>query len=207
LDGLLGALATQRYRPSAWAGFWGQSLARSADQARKRPAAAAEVTLLHLLTSVAGSPMWAFASWFLCITHLGLLGERSTLGWPNRLTVVRALLPAVASNSRWTSLLALATDFADGCLARRGHPSAFGAFADPIADGVFWSWYALRWERRPWLRWAPVTLFGAATTAIAFAYFALGRTIDYPRPQAFRYASAAAQIVLAFRSLSNSAVP
>src|SRR3989442_1203621 len=84
--------------------------------------------------------------------------------------------------------VALATDFADGRLAQRGEESAFGAFADPIADGVFWSWYALRWEPNRWLRWAPITLFAASTAAIAAAYFARGRAIDYPRPMAVRYA-------------------
>lgn len=98
-----------------------------------RPAAAAEVTAVHVLAGAAGSWRWAVASWILAITHLGLLGERTTFGWPNRLTLVRALLPAVARDYRWAPLVALASDFADGRLARRGDESAFGSFADPIA--------------------------------------------------------------------------
>ena len=201
VDDLLGELARGRFGPSAWGGFIGRSLVRSIDQVRMRPAAATEMTALHMLAYAAGGRRWALVSWFMGITHLGLLGERSTLGWPNRLTLLRALLPALAPASRWTSLVALATDFADGRLAECGNESAFGAFADPIADGAFWSWFALRWEPNRWLRWAPITLFAASVAGISATYFVRGRTIDYPRPQAVRYASAGAQILLTLRAL------
>jgi len=102
-------------------------------------------------------------------------------------------------------MVALATDFADGHLARMGDESTFGAFADPIADGIFWSWYALRWERNPWLRRFPITLFVGSTVVISVAYFARGRTIDYPRPMALRYMSAGAQLLLTLRSLRSVA--
>jgi hypothetical protein len=197
---VLGELATKRYGLSAWARFFRRSLARSLDQARLRPGAAFELTALHALAGASGSWPGALVSWFLAITHLGLLGERATLGWPNRLTLLRALLPALGPDSRWTSLVALATDVADGRLARRGNESAFGAFADPIADGVFWSWFALRWEPNRVWRWAPITLFALSATGISAAYFARGRTIDYPRPVTIRQASAAAQILLTVRA-------
>ena len=204
VDDILGQLAASRFGPGAWGVFFGRSLARSAAQARGRPEAATEVTLLHLPAFALGARRWAVGSWFLAITHLGLLGDRETLGWPNRLTLLRALLPALAPGSKWTSVAALATDFADGPLARRGSETAFGAFADPIADGVFWSWYALRWERNRWLRWVPLTLFGTTTGAIAIAYFAKGRSIDYPRIEAFRFVSGAAEMLLAFRALRST---
>ena len=203
VDQILAELAAGRFGPTAWATFIGRSLVRSATEARMRPAAAAEVTALHLLEGAVGSRRWAALSWFLSITHLGLLGDRSTLGWPNRLTLLRSLLPSLAPDSRWTSVVALATDFMDGRLARRGAESAFGAFADPIADGVFWSWYALRWESNRGLRWAPITLFAATTAAIAAAYFARGRTIDYPRLMAVRYASGTTQVMLALRAMRS----
>lgn len=205
VDDLLHDLAAGSFGPSAWAGFLARSLVRSAAQARVRPVAAAELTAIHLLAAAAGRRRWVVVSWLLCITHLGLLGEHSTLGWPNRLTLLRSLLPALAPNSRRTALAALSTDFADGVLARRGVESAFGAFADPLADGVFWSWYALRWERSRWLRWAPLTVFAPVLGAIAVAYFARARTIDYPRPMAARYASGAAQVALAFRQMRHTA--
>ena len=202
VDDVLGELAAHRLSLPAWARFFVRSLLRSVDQVRIRPAAATEVTAIHLLAwRATGSRRWAFASWLLCITHLGLLGERSTLGWPNRLTLLRELLPALCPDSRWTSLVALATDFADGRLARRGNESGFGAFADPLADGVFWSWFALRFEPNRWLRRAPITLFALSAAGISAAYFARGRAIDYPRPIALRYASAAAQILLTLRGL------
>lgn len=205
MDEILGELSSRRFRPSAWAAFIGRSLVRAVAQLRIRGAAATEVTVIHVLASAAGSRWWAFTSWFLCITHLGLLGERSTLGWPNRMTLLRALLPSLAPSSRWTSLVAMATDFADGHLARRGEESAFGAYADPIADGAFWSWYALRWEPNRWLRWVPITLFAASIAGISAAYFARGRSVDYPRPMSVQYASAAGQILLALRSLRSVA--
>jgi len=200
VDDLLGELASRRFVPSAWGDFIARSLLRAVEQARKRPTAAAEVTAIHLLAAATGSRRWTLVSWSLCITHLGLLGERRALGWPNRLTLLRALLPALAPASRWTSMVALATDLGDGRVARRGEESAFGAYADPIADGAFWSWYALRWEPNRWLRWVPVTLFASSIAGISLAYFASGRTINYPRPKAVRYASAAAQVLLTFRS-------
>lgn len=166
---------------------------------RNRPAAATEVTVIHL-PAFARNKWWAFGSWLLCITHLGLLGERSTLGWPNRLTLLRALLPSLTPKSRWTAVVAMATDVADGRLARRGGESAFGAYADPIADGVFWSWFALRWEPNRWLQWAPLTVFAATVAGISAVYFARGRTIDYPRPLAIRYLSAGAQVLLTLRA-------
>jgi len=200
VNDVLGELAANRFGLKAWARFLGRSFARSRDQARMRPAAAAEVTALHALAGASGSWAWPLASWFLSITHLGLLGERATLGWPNRVTLLRALLPALAPNSPWTSLVALTTDFADGRLARRGDETAFGTFADPIADGVFWSWFGLRWERKPWLRWAPLTLFALSTGGIAATYFVCGRVIDYPRPVAIRYLSAGMQMALTLRA-------
>jgi phosphatidylglycerophosphate synthase len=204
VDEILSDLSSRHFVPSAWGDFLGRSLVRSVAQIRIRPAAATEVTVLHLLAS-AGNRSWAFGSWLMCITHLGLLGERSTLGWPNRITLIRALLPALAPNSRWTSLVAVATDFADGRIAQRREESAFGAFADPIADGVFWSWFALRWEPNRWLRLVPITLFVSSVAGISAAYFARGRTIDYPRLQAIRYASAAAQILLTLRAVRSIA--
>ncbi len=201
VNDILAELAARHFAPSAWLRFMGRSVARSADEVRIRPTAAAELTAIHLAAAAAGGWRWALTSWFLCITHLGLLGDSPTLGWPNRLTVLRALLPSLAPTTRWTSVVALATDFADGRFARAGGESAFGAFADPIADGVFWSWYTLRWERNRWLRWVPMVLFGGSAAVIAVAYFSRGRTIDYPRPLAVRYLSAVMQITLTVRML------
>ncbi len=205
VDDILAELAARHFAPNAWVRFMGRSLARSADEVRIRPTAAAELTAIHLVAGAAGSWRWALTSWFLCITHLGLLGNGQSLGWPNRLTVLRALLPSLAPDSPQASVIALATDFADGRLARAKGESGFGAFADPIADCVFWSWYALRWERNRFLRWVPIGLFGGSAAVIAVSYFARGRTIDYPRPGALRYLSAVTQIAVAVRTLRAAA--
>jgi hypothetical protein len=205
VDDILGELAARHFSPIAWVRFLGRSLVRSAGEIRVRRAVAAELTAIHLAAGAAGSWRWALTSWFLCVTHVGLLGDNPTLGWPNRLTVLRALLPSLAPNGRWTSVAALATDVADGRLARAGDESAFGAYADPIADGIFWSWYALRWERNRWLRWVPATLFGGSAAGIALAYFARGRAIDYPRPVPLRYVSAVLQVMFAVRALRFAA--
>ena len=205
VDDVLAELASRRFSVPAWARFFVRSLARSVDQGRIRPAAAMETTALHLLVSVVGSRRWVLASWLLCITHMGLLGERSTLGWPNRLTLLRALLPAIGADSRWTSIVAVSTDLADGRLARHGNESTFGAFADPIADGAFWSWFALRWEPNRWLRWVPISLFAASVAGISAAYFARGRAIDYPRPVVVRYISGITQVLLTLRALRSIA--
>ena len=203
VDDILAELAARHFAPTAWVHFMGRSLARSTDEVRIHPTAAAELTAIHLVAGAAGSWRWALTSWFLCITHLGLLGDSPSLGWPNRLTLLRALLPSLAPDSPQASVIALATDFADGRLARAGGESAFGGFADPIADGVFWSWYALRWEHNPWLRWVPITLFGGSAAVIAVTYFGRGRTIDYPRLLSVRYLSAVMQITLAVRTLCS----
>src|SRR5262249_56723305 len=82
------------------------------------------------------SPVLLTASWSLAMTHLGLLGARAgSIGPANALTMLRANLPA----RRWGPALAVATDVADGWLARRTAPTAFGAYADPLADLTVWT--------------------------------------------------------------------
>jgi hypothetical protein len=117
VDQILAELAAGRFGPTAWTTFLGRSLVRSVAQARKRPLAVTEVSVLHLLAGAAGSRRWALVSW---------------------------------------------------C-------------------------------------WAPITLFAATTAAIAAAYFARGRTIDYPRLMAVRYASGATQLMLALRAMRSVA--
>jgi CDP-alcohol phosphatidyltransferase len=76
------------------------------------------------------------------VTHLGLLGQRRSLGAANAVTLARGCLPALA-DGRWTGGAALAADFLDGQLARRrGEATVFGSYADTIADAAFWNWFA-----------------------------------------------------------------
>jgi hypothetical protein len=204
-DGLLRALRDAGFTPSAWARFLADSTNRSLQEARSRPIAAAEVTALHLgLFSIRPHPA-TVATWLLSITHLGLMGPAGRgLAAADALTLARANLPALARGRRseWTAVAALVSDVADGWLARRsGGQSAFGAYADSIADVGFWTWFTWRHEPSHRLRAAAAAVWLAAPITLTCAYFWLGRTVDYPRPRAARYTSAALQILIAVRAL------
>ncbi len=137
------------------------------------------------------------ASWATAITHLGLLGpRRRSIGPANALSLLRANLPA----GRWSPVLAIASDVADGWLARRTTPTAFGAYADGLADVVFWTRQA--WAREPsgLLRAAAAAAWLLPLPAIGAAYFLSGRTVDYPRPVLVRRLSAGVQALLAARA-------
>lgn len=126
VDRALSELRLGRWRPAAWARFLGGCAARSAQQARLHRRAAVEVSALHLLMALL-LPRTAprlVAAWGLAITHLGLLGETRSIGAATALSLVRGSLPA----GRLAPLAALATDLADGHLARRAGSTAFGAF-------------------------------------------------------------------------------
>ena len=143
----------------------------------------------------------------MAVTHLGLLGDAPRcLGWPNRLTLVRANLPALAPEApAWTGVVALATDLLDGVVARRsGDATAFGGYADALADIAFWSWFALRREDDAALRALCVGVWAAPAVAVTAAYVALGRAVDYPRPAALRTLSVALQAVVTARALSRA---
>jgi len=198
----LAELRASRWRPAAWATFLRRCGARSAEQARRHPRAAVEVTVVHLamLPIARRSPVLLTASWSLAMTHLGLLGARAgSIGPASALSMLRANLPA----RRWGLPLAVATDVADGWLARRTAPTAFGAYADPLADVTFWTRHVWARERSFTLRAAATGLWLLPVLAIAAAYFIGGRTVDYPRPLVARRLSACLQLLLALRGLKS----
>ena len=201
VDHALTELARSGWSPAGWGHFLADSLHRSLREALKRPGAMVELALIHLLGLTRGRRRWALASWLLTLLHLGLLGEHRDLGWANRVTLVRALLPASDMPAAQLAGLALATDVADGWLARREGETSFGAFADALADVSFWTWFALRFEPSRVLRLAALSAWAAPALAITAAYFARGGTVDRPRPVAGRYASMALQMLLAGRSV------
>ena len=132
-------------------------------------------------------------SWLLTVAHLGLLGEGDdSLGPANALSLVRACLPV----RPWAAAIAVATDFADGRIARRLGQTAFGAYADPLADVTFWTAVAFRPEVGRWPRALVLGLWLVPTAVIAATYLARGRTIDYPRPVVMTRMSAVAQLLL-----------
>lgn len=129
---LLAGLRAGRWQAPGWARFAASSARRSARQATWHPRALAEVTILHaMLALLAGrSRRWRVAaSWSMAATHLGLLESRRSLGAANVITLIRANLPAIGGPSRWLPTLALASDLADGPIARRaGAVTAFLCF-------------------------------------------------------------------------------
>jgi phosphatidylglycerophosphate synthase len=159
------------------------------------------VTALHLaLLALGCSRLRLTASWTMAITHLGLLGRREqSIGPANALTLLRANLPM----GRWFPLVAIATDVADGWLARRTTSTAFGAYADGLVDVAFWTRQV--WTREPSraLRAAATAAWLLPLSAIGAAYFGSGRTIDYPRPVLVRRLMAGLQCLLAARALAG----
>lgn len=200
VDRALAELRRSRWSPAGWAVFLGRCAAQSAEQARAHPLAAVEVTALHLALRALNvrSRLGLTASWMLATTHLGLLGSRRrSMGSANVLSLVRANLPA----GRWSPLVAIGTDVADGRLARLGTETAFGAYADGLADVVFWTRQV--WAREPSraLRAAAAAAWLLPLSAVGVGYFAGGRTIDYPRLVLVRRLSAGLQCLLAARAL------
>jgi hypothetical protein len=169
--------------------------------AAARPRAVAEVTVLHaavagLARHGGGSRAWAVASWLGSVTHLGLLGQRGSLGAANVITLARANLPALGSG-RWTGPAALAADVIDGQLARqRGEETVFGSYADTIADAAFWTWFAARHEPSRRLRAAAYAAWAAPPAAAAALSLARGTMTGPPRHELLRPAAPLAVLLV-----------
>ncbi|WP_236240218.1 CDP-alcohol phosphatidyltransferase family protein [Streptomyces sp. CC228A] len=204
-DALLGTLRQEGWRPRAVSRFLWQAADRSARQAARRPRALAQVTALHcLLLARAGQQRpgrgWVTASWALGVLHLGLLEHRDRLAPADVLTLIRANLPATAvGSSRWSGLLAIALDQADGRLARsQGTVSPFGDYADSFADAAFWTWLTLRHEPSRRVRVAAIAAWAAPVATVTALAIGRGRMPERPRPALLRPA-AAMQGVVALR--------
>ncbi len=137
----------------------------------------------------------------MCVTHLGLLEDRSSIGPANVVTLVRANLPVVGDVlGPRLGAVALASDVVDGWLARqRGH-TRFGAYADALADAAFWTWFATHHERGRWPRVAAYLAWAGPPSVIATMSVVRGRMVELPRPALLRPA-AALQVMLAVRAL------
>jgi phosphatidylglycerophosphate synthase len=170
------------------------SARRSVQQAARHPRALAEVTILHgLLALPAGRPgrRWVAASWLMAASHLGLLETRQSLGSANVITLLRANLPALPGPARWLPVLALASDLADGQIARRADAATvFGGHADSLADAAFWTWYTLRHEPSRTLRSAALAAWTAPVLALTAASLLRGQMADPPHPAVLRPAAA-----------------
>lgn len=209
---VLDDLSSERYTPSAWWRFWARSWARSIETVAGRSRAARETHLLHaLLYGVTRDPR-VVISWVMTWTHVALLPNSGGLGAPNVLTLLRVNLPLLASDRpRAAAVTALTSDFADGLIARSSHrETAFGGYADPLADAVFWTWFAWRFEPNPWLRRLAIAFWLAPPLVVTTLTFRSGHMRLLPRPAVARLVSAALQAALtarAFRRASTSRAP
>jgi len=205
-DSALADLRASRWSVGGWGRFLAASLARSWEDAGRQRCALAEISAGHLAAAARRPGPWVLGSWAMAVTHLGLLGDTPRgLGWANRLTLLRANLPALAPEApAWLGLVALATDLLDGGIARRtGGATAFGGYGDALADIAFWTWYALRHEDDAALRGLCIGVWLAPATVVTVADLSLGRAVDYPRPVGIRNLSVALQLVLTLRAVSR----
>lgn len=206
-DELLRDLRAARWRPGGWWRLLGRSLVLSAADVRTHADAAVEVTALHAVAVAVASPgrrRWPVLSWALSITHLGLLGPRSSLGTASWTSLLRANLPAVpVASCRWLSLAAVVTDVADGQLARR-RPQAtvFGFYADPLADAAFWIWLTRRYEPNRAVRVVTVAVWALPAGVLALSSLRRGSMVDIPRLLVLRPA-AVWMVLLAVRAWRN----
>lgn len=206
-DLLLGGLRDDWRSPRAWAQFLTIASKRSLDQARQRPRALAETTTLHVVAGVLardrGGRRWVGLSWLTCALHLGMLEDQRQLGVPNLITLLRANLPAIDASPR-TAVIALASDFIDGRLARSQQAvTPFGAYADVFADAAYWTWFALTCEDDPRWRRAALAVWLAPIGVVTAVSVGRGRMIDPPRPWWFR-PFAAVHVALALRAWVKS---
>jgi phosphatidylglycerophosphate synthase len=175
------------------------------DQARHHPRAVLEATAVHAalgMVAARGHRRWVAASWLMTVTHLGLLGPASSLGAATTVTLVRANLPALGTASPWLAVAAVASDRADGTLARRAAPTQLGHYADSLADSAFWAWFAYHHESDRRVLATAALAWVAPVAAITVLSFRRGRMVDMPRPAGLRPA-AAMQAVLAIRALTS----
>lgn len=178
--GLLHDLERGGYSARSWAEFWRASWIRSVqifqmnDELRASWLRFTVAGAIGILMASAGvlwyfglpeaapflitSLIWWGVLMFDLSMHLGLMvnlesGDlQRTLGWPNRLTEIRAFCAVwVAWGAHWASGgtylplvgvfgLAAFTDLADGWLARHRHAATrWGRLYDPVMDGIFFS--------------------------------------------------------------------
>lgn len=207
VDEALATLAAAGWSPAAWLRFFAQSTRRSWQQAQEHGGASCELLAEYGALMALSPSAWLGYSYLLAATHVGMLGEPDTgLGWANRLSLLRANLPAIIRPpAAWSAPIALASDWTDGYVARRTHETAFGAYADGFADVAFWCWYARHHEANPTVRRLAIAIWSAPVALATVGFFAFGRAVNVPRLTVARDVSVAMQILVTVRALSRSA--
>lgn len=226
----LTVLSASLASPTVWASFLRQSFLRSRQDAGELPALRRSLRIwmflaggtLLLFRAIASrrfpsgvSVGWVTGMSLLAEWHLGMIPTRdnpspTTLAPSNRLTLLRALLPAVflgvygrgqGSARAVAAIGGLATDLLDGLLARRTRMQThFGAVADPLADTVVWITLALtaRGGHFPRvLAWLTCVRYGMPIIVSLAATLRQGATFDWARSRAGRWSSATIAVSLA----------
>ncbi|MEO6827043.1 MAG: CDP-alcohol phosphatidyltransferase family protein [Microbacteriaceae bacterium] len=123
--------------------------------------------------------------------HLGMLEERTSIGVPNALTLIRANLPALERRlGVGVPAIALITDFLDGKISRAaGAVTHFGEQADFLADAAVWAWFTVRHETNRWIRAATFAAWVGTVVAVGVCSFAGGAMKDIPRSRWVRPAA------------------
>jgi phosphatidylglycerophosphate synthase len=206
VDTTLAALRESRWSLRGWTRFLAANMRRSCADALLHKRAFAELSCAHFLLWLAVRKPWPAVSWLMAATHLGLLGDEArSVGWSNRLSLLRANLPVLLPDSPMVAVLALASDFVDGTVARAlDDETAFGAYCDALADVAFWTWFAARFETNALLRRTAVAMTILPPLVVTAAYLARGRTLDYPRPVLGRNVYVALQTLLTLRAIAPS---
>lgn len=204
---LLGGLRRGGFGGRALGAFIADATVRSIREAGKRPIALAEATAVHAGMAALAHPhgrVWVATSWLMTVTHLGMLEERRTMGLPNLLTVARANLPAAAARlGSAVPVLALATDFVDGKLARRtGTVTRFGTQGDYLADAALWTWFTVTHEKSRGWQLATFAAWAIPVAGLTVASFAKGGMVDVPRSRWLRPA-AAVEVLIGARVLAR----
>lgn len=199
-NALLARLRADGFRPAGIAAFLSAATRRSVEQAAARPRAVAEASALHVVLAVAAGGRhrgWLAISWLLTVTHLGMLENRTSLGLPNVLTILRGNLPVIEARlGRFTVPFAVATDLADGRLARRtGWATPFGGAADFLADAVVWNRLTFRAGAPGALRILSLAAWALPIAAITTASIAAGTMRELPRSRWLRPAAVAEAVI------------
>jgi len=204
-NSLLAVLSDGKWRPNAWARFIALAALRSVHQARINPRPLLESTVIHVVMGALSNRrglVWIAVSWIMAVTHLGMLGDRRSIGIPNALTLIRGNLPALEGRlGRSLPVISLATDFADGRIARAtGAVTPFGTQADFLADTAFWTWFIVRHDPSRTVKGLTLAAWAAPVVAIAAASITKGRMLDVPRSALLRPA-AAMEVFIGIRAI------
>src|SRR4051794_1034490 len=146
---LLDRLRAERFTPGAWRRFFGDGFQRARLTRARRPALVAQSRAWGLAGALAAVPFgpraaaswlawWAMVDW-----HLGMVetsvGRGRRLAAADALTLARLwAAPVVRRHPEpWLVAAGMATDLADGLLARRAGPTRLGRDFDSTADTLF----------------------------------------------------------------------